>query len=96
MSACRSASCGAEIIWATHHPIGQEIGKKIMPVDVASLDSPNANLEVWRDRSGNFRFRYLKEGERDLPLQKGHHRGISHYAVCPEAAAWRKSKRSSA
>jgi hypothetical protein len=64
-----------------------------MPVDVGSLGSPNANLDVWQDRSGHIRYRYLKEGERDLPPQQGHQRGISHYAYCPDAEAWRARNR---
>jgi hypothetical protein len=68
---------------------------KTMPIDHDSVDDPKGNLEVWselvfksvQDVSVTvLRFRYLKQGESPT---EGKHRGISHYATCPQAGQWR-------
>lgn len=93
---CRS--CHAPIDWASKWPEEfNEHGKqKTMPINHDSVDDPKGNIEVWREPiiptttdapAMVLRFRYLRKGERPTP---GHHRGISHYATCPQAGQWRK------
>jgi len=82
-------SCQAEIDWAVKHPdeINPKNGKlKTTPVNRDSADDPKGNLAVWYDGEGVLRFRYLRKGETPEP---GQHRGISHYATCPQADQWR-------
>ena len=79
MPACRS--CHAEIDWA-----GLEGGGPI-PIDRASAGDPKGNLAIRRIEHGTLRARYLRKGEQP---QAGEVRGISHFATCPDAPAWRK------
>jgi hypothetical protein len=83
---CRSASCQAEIDWAQSVPEAG-VAPSLMPVDRASADDPSGNLAVWRE-GRTLRFRVLAKGEGPRP---GEHRGISHYASCPDAASWRQT-----
>jgi hypothetical protein len=95
---CRS--CHAPIDWATKWPEEfNEAGKpKVMPIDHDSVDDPKGKLEVWSElvfKSVDdvsvtvLRFAYLKQGS--APTE-GHHRGVSHYATCPQAGQWRTRK----
>lgn len=92
---CRS--CGAPIDWASKFPeeFNDQGKQKMMPIDHDSVDDPKGNIEVWREPiiptktdapATVLRFRYLRKGE--VP-QRGRHRGISHYATCPQADKWR-------
>lgn len=83
MAECRS--CRIEIDWA-QLPDGKPI-----PVDRASAGDPSGNLAVHRTTAGTLKARYLKSGEQ---LQPGEVRGISHFASCPQAAAWRQREAS--
>jgi hypothetical protein len=92
---CRS--CHAEIDWAYMDPgyvkPGEEHLKgnrpKANPVNHDSVDDPDGNLAVWRDGDGVLRYRYLRNGDVPAP---GEHRGISHFATCPESARWRRPR----
>lgn len=92
-------SCHAPIWWATKHPleINPKTGKpKTMPINANSLDDPKGNVEIWTEdvipahsgqRAWAMYFRYLNKGH-PRP-DEGHHRGVSHYATCPQAEQWR-------
>lgn len=79
MASCRS--CGATVDWA-NLPGGGPV-----PVDRASAGDPKGNLAVRRTDAGTLAVRYLKGGEQPADGEK---RAISHFASCPQAAAWRK------
>jgi hypothetical protein len=79
MATCRS--CPAKIDWAKL-PNG-----KAIPVDRASADDPAGNLAVSRQEDGRLAARYLKGREDPGP---GEHRGISHFAACPNARQHRR------
>jgi hypothetical protein len=92
---CRS--CHAPIDWATKWPeeFKPDGQPKRVPVDHDSVDDPKGNLEVWSDTVWQsvddvnvtvVRFRYLLKGETP---RDGHHRGVSHFATCPQSARWR-------
>lgn len=93
---CRS--CHAPIDWASKWPeeFNEQGKQKMMPIDHDSVDDPKGNLEVWREpiipsKAGEpatvLRFRYIQRGRE---IERGHHKGISHYATCPQAKNWRK------
>lgn len=83
---CRS--CHAEIDWA--YSVNADAEKeKGNPINHDSVDDPNGNLAVWRDSQRVLRYRYLRKGEL-LRTSPKEHRGISHFATCPNAKEWRK------
>ena len=88
-SECRS--CHAVVDRATSPPLaeGGPDKRTTMPINRDSVDDPEGNVEVWRDNGGTLRYRGLKKDEDPRP---GRHRGISHFATCPDAASWRKSR----
>lgn len=81
MSTCRS--CGAVINW-----IETKKGKK-MPVDPGDIEFDDAESgDVLVSELGDVV--YVKEGSKnEHPHQKYY---ISHFATCPQADDWRKSK----
>jgi hypothetical protein len=84
-------SCHYEIDWAYSDkpPVpGKRPGR--VPVNHDSAGDPKGNLEVWRDGQGVLRYRYLRKGEEPA---KGRHRGVTHYATCPDADMWRQRGR---
>lgn len=83
---CRS--CRQEIDWATSVPPEGEV-EKTNPINRDSADDPKGNLAIWRDESGILRYRYLRKGDQ---LRRGEHRGISHFATCPNRDNWRNRK----
>jgi hypothetical protein len=84
-------SCSELIDWAVSaKPPEPGERPKRNPINHASADDPKGNLEVWRDPNGVLVYRYLKKGEQP---EHGHHRGVSHYATCPQAAEWRSRQR---
>jgi hypothetical protein len=93
LAECSSPRCHEEIDWA-YKDEEPETGKqpKRTPVNRASADDPKGNLEVWRDEHKVLRYRYLKKGEVPAP---GHHRGVSHYATCVDAASFRRPRAAS-
>lgn len=93
---CRS--CHAPVYWCEKFPV--EVNDKGMPksvpIDAGSVGDPKGNIEVWTEpviatTAGEpayvKRFRYLRKGT--APAD-GHHRAVSHYATCPDAAKWRR------
>lgn len=89
MAECGSyPRCQEVIDWATSaaEPVPGERPKR-MPVNRASKGDPAGNVAVWRDDLGILRFRVLRKGEDPAP---GHHRAVSHYATCVDAAAYRR------
>ncbi len=58
-----------------------------MPVERRSAGQPGGNLAIRRDPGGVLRYRVLRAGEEPGPGEK---RGVSHFATCRDAAAWRK------
>jgi hypothetical protein len=75
----RCRSCQAEIRWATL-PDG-----KPMPLDANPVDG--GNVAVHRHLSGVLYARVLKAGEEPEPHER---RGVSHFATCSDAAAFRR------
>jgi len=101
MPSTECASCHQEIDWAEKFPV--ELNDrglpKTIPVNHNSADDPAGTIEVWResvtvaegppDGYVVLYARYLKKGESPAP---GHHRGVSHFATCPQAGQWRSRK----
>lgn len=95
---CRS--CHAEIDWAVKYPeeFKPNGDPKTIPVNHDSVDDPKGNLEVWREpglptldgqEQPRLLARYLRKGQEPA---EGHHRGVSHFATCPEADRWRRER----
>ena len=76
-SKCRA--CGAEVYWAM-----SANGRK-MPVDAAVNDKGNILMQI--DSEGNLRFITVR-GTANLKRN----RYTSHFATCPYAAAFRKTR----
>lgn len=77
---CRS--CAAPIWWAVTEPAG-----KAIPLNNGV--SPDGNLAVWRDQSGNLRARALVLDEEPAEHER---RAVAHFATCPEAKAHRRPR----
>lgn len=98
MASTECRSCHAEIDYAEKSPaeLNDKGLPKMVPVNHDSVDDPKGNLEVWSapviDAKGNvgpatvLYFRYLRQGQQPA---EGHHRGISHFATCPDRKQWR-------
>lgn len=83
----RCGSCKADIVWA----ITVATGKRI-PLD--AQPSEDGNVAVHRDQvNGELIARVLKDGEQTGPWE---HRGVSHFATCPNADQHRKRKKTEA
>lgn len=72
-------SCSKDIVWATL-PDG-----KLIPLDAKPV--VDGNLAARRDERGDLVVRYLKAGEQPAD---GEHRGITHFATCPNAGQHRR------
>lgn len=91
-SVCSGENCQQVIDWATwpdgthRHPITRP-SRCAGPGGACTHEG---DLAVWRDqRNGALRWRTLVEGEQ---LGDREHRGRSHYADCPDAAAFKCPK----
>jgi hypothetical protein len=77
-SPCRS--CGAAVLWRPHVTTG-----KLAPIDADP--HPEGNIALYADG-------YAVVGKDvDLGADNPAPRHRSHYATCPEAAAWRAGQR---
>lgn len=95
---CASPGCRQAIDWAEKFPLELDnAGRpKTIPVNHDSADDPTGNIEVWRQEiktAGGATVqvlyaRYLRKGQEPEP---GHHRGISHFATCPDRDRYRRN-----
>lgn len=76
----RCRSCGVTIVWC-HTRAGKRI-----PVDLDP--TPEGNLRVFIDGLAVA----LTNGERAAYIEAGVPLHTSHFATCPQAAAWRRRK----
>lgn len=95
-------SCHAAIDWCVKFP--EEFNDaglpKTIPVNRDSWNDPAGNIAAWRgkalplkDGSPGPSIIYARYITKAAPLKDGEHRGISHFATCPDAGKWRNRRR---
>lgn len=98
--ATECASCHAEIDWAEKFPmeLNDKGLPKTIPVNHDSVDDPAGKIEVWSEPvipvngGAPARVLYARYLNKSHPHpQPGHHRGVSHFATCPQAGQWRSN-----
>jgi hypothetical protein len=84
VDACRSASCGAPIVWAS------TTAGELMPVDAAPVEGGNVELvpPVCNPQRAALPVAIVHDPAQ--PSLFGGDRWVAHFTTCPDADRWRR------